>query len=102
MPRSSTCSDPLQNLSTRPVCAQVTYERVCDLRERRQEQEDLGSDCAKAAEVLRKEREQHSRKAKLVEQSMAAIDQVGARSLAGGDAAAVCYGDGENGAQQEH
>ena len=53
------------------------YERVCDLRERRQEQEDLAADCAKAAEALRKEREQHLRRAKLVEQSLGAIEQVG-------------------------
>jgi hypothetical protein len=79
-PGHRVAAPPTQDLPC-PAAAplQIAYERVCDLRERRLDQEDLAAECAKAQEALRKEREQQARRAKLVEQSLAAIEQVGRR-----------------------
>eukprot|EP00798_Chlamydomonas_sp_ICE-L_P007462 gene7462-603_t len=56
-------------------CDQGLYERVCDLRERRLDEEDLISEFQKATEALRKEKETHAKKQRLVEQTLATIQQ---------------------------
>jgi hypothetical protein len=53
------------------------YERVCDLREKRLDEEELVSDFTKTIDVLKKEKEALAKKQKLVEQGLAVINQVG-------------------------
>jgi cilia- and flagella-associated protein 44 len=60
-----------------PGCEQALYERVCELREQRLDEDDAAADIARQADGLRKEREVLSKKARLVEQGLGAINQVG-------------------------
>ena len=58
-------------------CDPSLYERVVDLRERRLDEEDAAAEVNKSLETIKKERELLSKKAKVIEQSLAAINQVG-------------------------
>ncbi|KAI8470236.1 MAG: hypothetical protein J3K34DRAFT_459006 [Monoraphidium minutum] len=58
-----------------PGCKQALYERVCELREARLDEEDAAGEVARAAEGLRKEREVLAKKGRVIEQSVAAINQ---------------------------
>ncbi|GBF92886.1 cilia- and flagella-associated protein [Raphidocelis subcapitata] len=58
-----------------PGCEQALYDRVCELREARLDEEDAAADAGRAADTLRKEREVLSKKGRLMEQSLAAINQ---------------------------
>jgi len=55
-------------------CEQALYERVLDLRERRLDEEDAAAEVAKAADGLRRERELLSKKQRLVDTAVAAIN----------------------------
>ena len=59
-----------------PGCEQVLYERVCDLREQRLDEDDAAADVAREAEGLRKEHDVLSKKGRLIEQGLSAIHQV--------------------------
>ena len=58
-----------------PGCDQVLYEKVCDLREKRLDQEDVIGEFQKGIDTLKKEKEQYSKKQKLVETSLGKINQ---------------------------
>lgn len=58
-----------------PGCDQVLYEKVCDLREKRLDQEDVIAEFQKGIDGLKKEKEQYSKKQKLVEIALAKINQ---------------------------
>jgi hypothetical protein len=60
-----------------PGCEQALFDRVCELREARQDEEDAAADLAKAVDALRKAHEVLLKKGRLMEQSLAAINQVG-------------------------
>ena len=47
---------------------------MCDLREKRLDEEDMIGEFQKTTEVLRKEKEQYAKKQRLVEQGLAAIN----------------------------
>lgn len=68
-----------------PGCEQAVYDRVCELREARLDEEDAAAEVARAAEGLRKEREVAAKKVRLVEQSLAAINTVGGRAAVAGE-----------------
>lgn len=51
------------------------YDSVCALRERKLDEDDLISDFQKTVDAVRREKENLSKKQKLVEQSLAAIHQ---------------------------
>lgn len=53
--------------------------QVCDLREKRLDEEDMITEFQKTIEVLRKEKETLAKKQKLVEQGLQAVNSVGAR-----------------------
>ncbi|EFJ51830.1 hypothetical protein VOLCADRAFT_103323 [Volvox carteri f. nagariensis] len=55
-------------------CDQSVYERVCDLREKRLDEEDMIAEFQKTIEVLRKEKEALAKKQRLVEQGLAAVN----------------------------
>ncbi|KAG2482730.1 hypothetical protein HYH03_018361 [Edaphochlamys debaryana] len=57
-----------------PGCDQSVYERVCDLREKRLDEEDMIAEFQKTIEVLRKEKEALAKKQRLVEQGLAAVN----------------------------
>nr|A8J1V4.1 RecName: Full=Cilia- and flagella-associated protein 44 [Chlamydomonas reinhardtii] len=57
-----------------PGCDQSVYERVCDLREKRLDEEDMIAEFTKTIEVLRKEKEALAKKQRLVEQGLAAVN----------------------------
>jgi hypothetical protein len=59
-----------------PGCEQGLYDKVCELREQRLDEEDAGADVAKQAEGVRKEREVLAKKGRVIEQSLSAINQV--------------------------
>jgi len=59
-----------------PGCEQTLYDRVCEMREQRLDEEDAAADVAKQAESIKKEREVLAKKARLTEQSLNAINQV--------------------------
>ena len=58
-----------------PGCDQVLYEKVCDLREKRLDQEDVIGEFQKGIDTLKKEKEQYSKKQKLVETSLSKINE---------------------------
>uniref|UniRef100_A0A061QH80 Wd repeat-containing protein 52 n=2 Tax=Tetraselmis sp. GSL018 TaxID=582737 RepID=A0A061QH80_9CHLO len=58
-----------------PGCDQVLYEKVCDLREKRLDQEDVIAEFQKIIESVKKEKEQYSKKQKLVETNLTKINQ---------------------------
>jgi hypothetical protein len=58
-------------------CDPQLYEKVIELRERRLDEEEAAAEVAKAVEATKKDREIQSKKLKLLEQSLAAINQVG-------------------------
>jgi hypothetical protein len=60
-----------------PGCDHGLYERVCDLREKRLDEEELVTDFTKTIDVLKKEKEALAKKQKLVEQGLGVINQVG-------------------------
>lgn len=59
-----------------PGCDPSLYEAVLELRERRLEEEAAAAEACAAGDALRKERDLLARKAKALDQSLAAIDQV--------------------------
>jgi hypothetical protein len=59
-----------------PGCEPGLYERVVELRERRLDEEEAGAEVGKALEGIRKERELLGKKARLLEQALAAVNQV--------------------------
>ncbi|KAL6756288.1 hypothetical protein V8C86DRAFT_2652820 [Haematococcus lacustris] len=56
-------------------CDHGLYERVCELREKRLDEEELVADFTKTIDVLRKEKEGLAKKQKLVEQGLALVNQ---------------------------
>jgi len=58
-----------------PGCDQVLYEKVCDIREKRLDQEDVIVEFQKGIDNLKKEKEQYSKKQKVVEGSLQKINQ---------------------------
>jgi hypothetical protein len=66
-----------------PGCEPGLYERVVELRERRLDEEEAGAEVGKALEGIRKERELLGKKARLLEQALAAVNQVGGRQQQG-------------------
>jgi len=58
-----------------PGCDQNLYERVCDLREKRLDEEELIAEFTKTIETLRKEKEALVKKQKVLEMGLAAINQ---------------------------
>ena len=58
-----------------PGCDQTLYEKVCDLREKRLDQEDLISDIQKQTDTLKKEKDALNKKHKMVESSLKAINK---------------------------
>uniref|UniRef100_A0A7S1SJP0 Cilia- and flagella-associated protein 44 n=1 Tax=Tetraselmis chuii TaxID=63592 RepID=A0A7S1SJP0_9CHLO len=58
-----------------PGCDQVLYEKVCDIREKRLDQEDVIAEFQKGIDNLKKEKEQFSKKQKVVESSLQKINQ---------------------------
>ena len=60
-------------------CDAQLYEKVIELRERRLDEEEAAAEVAKVVEATKKEREIHSKKFKLLEQSLGAINQVSGR-----------------------
>ena len=63
------------NQPTEPSTCKALYESVCSLRERKLDEDDLISDFQKTVDAVRKDKENLSKKQKLVEQSLAAIQQ---------------------------
>lgn len=59
-----------------PGCDQALYDKVCELREQRVDEEEAAAEIVKTADGIKKERELVSKKGKLVEQSLNAINQV--------------------------
>lgn len=59
-----------------PGCEPGLYERVVELRGRRLDEEEAGGEVGKALEGIRKERELLGKKARLLEQALAAVNQV--------------------------
>lgn len=57
-----------------PGCDQGVYEKVCDLREKRLDEEDMVAEFQKTIELLKKEKEGLSKKQRLVEQSLGAVN----------------------------
>ncbi|GMH39549.1 hypothetical protein BSKO_07447 [Bryopsis sp. KO-2023] len=55
-------------------CDQDLYAKVCDQREKRLDEEELLADFQKSIEQIKKDKEQASKKLKLVEQSLTAIN----------------------------
>ncbi|WIA29897.1 hypothetical protein OEZ86_012366 [Tetradesmus obliquus] len=58
-----------------PGCEPGLYERVVELRGRRLDEEEAGGEVGKALEGIRKERELLGKKARLLEQALAAVNQ---------------------------
>lgn len=54
---------------------QNLYERVCEQREKRLDEDDLITEFQKTIEVVKKEKETAAKKQKVVEQGLAAIQQ---------------------------
>ena len=50
-----------------PGCDQGLYEKVCDLREKRLDQEDIITEFQKSIDAFNKERETYSKKQKTIE-----------------------------------
>jgi len=55
-------------------CDQALYEKVCDLRERRLDQDEVATELQKMIDTLKKERDSLSKKQKLVETALKSID----------------------------
>lgn len=68
-------------------CDPSLYDRVVEMRERRLDEEEAAAEVNKALEGIKKEKELLTKKAKLIDQSLAAINQVG--GSAGSDGSAV-------------
>jgi hypothetical protein len=66
-----------------PGCDPALYDAVTELREHRLEEEEAAAEVAKALEALGKDRALLAKKAKLVDTSLAAINQVGLSTLTG-------------------
>ena len=67
---------PVACASSLPAHTQTLYERVCDLREKRLDEDDLITEFQKAMELLKKEKEMFAKKQRLLEQSLGAIQLV--------------------------
>lgn len=59
-----------------PGCDPALYDAVVELREHRLDEEEAAAEVAKAVEALVKDRALLGKKAKLVDTSLAAINQV--------------------------
>lgn len=59
-----------------PGCDPALYESVVELREHRQDNEDVAAEVAKALEALGKDRVMLAKKAKLIDTALASINQV--------------------------
>lgn len=59
-----------------PGCEQALYDKVCELREQRLDEEEAAADVAKHAEAIKKDREVLAKKGRLIDQSLNAINQV--------------------------
>ena len=57
-----------------PGCEQALYERVCDLREKRLDQDDVINECQRSIDAFKKEKESLLKKQKIIEQSLRTID----------------------------
>ena len=57
-----------------PGCDQALYEKVCDLREKRLDQEDVIAEFTKSIEALKKEKDMLTKKQKTIELSLKKID----------------------------
>ena len=78
-----------------PGCDTGLYDSVVELRERRLDEDDAAAEVAKESEALRKEIELLAKKARFMEQSLLAINQVG--WVAGQDCMAWGWGQGGDG-----
>ncbi|QDZ25480.1 hypothetical protein HOP50_17g80200 [Chloropicon primus] len=58
-----------------PGCDQALYEKVCDLREKRLDQEEIDVELKKQLETFNKERESMKKKQNLINQSVKAINE---------------------------
>lgn len=58
-----------------PGCEQAVYEKVCEVRERRLDEDDTIAELGRNQETLRKDKEGLNKKLKVVEQGLAAINQ---------------------------
>lgn len=59
-----------------PGCDPALYDSVVELREHRLDEEDVAAEVAKVLEALSKDKTMLAKKAKLVDTSLAAINQV--------------------------
>ncbi|CAG9460447.1 unnamed protein product [Pedinophyceae sp. YPF-701] len=56
-------------------CEQLLYEKVCELRERRLDEEDVLMELAKGVEAVNKEREMQSKRLRMIESSLQALEE---------------------------
>lgn len=73
-PRIFSTPDHLVSVLSWLTLLQGLYARVCDYREKRLDEEDLLAEFQKSIEQIKKDKEQASKKLKVVEQSLAAIN----------------------------
>ena len=68
--------DDEENSDACPLgCDQLLYEKVCELRERRLNEDDALNEANKSLDQTRKERESQNKKIKLIETALKAVER---------------------------